>query len=349
MKGYETIVKTSKIKSPRNISQAFYILRNFVMNMQTIYATKESHFELVAGSKNKPRMGKNDVLIKVIAASLNPHDWKFYQALKPLYKSGLPLPPMMLGHDLAGKILATGSAVKGFAIGDAVYAMSMKTGAFAEIASVNYKMLAKKPASLSFQEAAATPMAALTALQAFKLNKVKSGEKILVIGGSGGVGCFAIQIAKAWGCEVSAVCSTRNVALVKSLGADQVFDYQQDDYLKRQGLNFDVIFDTIGNESTTSCKNILKPTGRFISTRTSGKFFGEIISSRLKTNTPKASTLLAMPVGRHLREIAELVEQGKLKVVLDKTFKIKDINDAIAYSKTGRTVGKIVLDVENGF
>ena len=319
------------------------------MTMQTIYAIKKSDVELVVGSKKKPKMGAKDVLIKVIASSLNPHDWKFYQSLKPLYKSGLPLPPMMLGHDLAGEVLAIGSSVKGFAVGDAVYAMSMKTGAFAEIASVHYKMLAQKPNSLSWQEAASLPMAGLTALQAFKLNKLKPAEKILIIGGSGGVGSLAVQIAKAWGCEVSAVCSTRNVSLVKSLGADQVFDYNKDDYLNRPDLNFDVIFDTIGNESTTSCKKILKPTGRFISTLTSGKFFGEIVSSRLKSDTPKASTLLAMPVGRHLNEISELVEQGKLRALVDKIFKIKDINDAITFSKTGRTVGKIVLDIENGF
>jgi alcohol dehydrogenase len=225
----------------------------------------------------------------------------------------------------------------------------MKTGAFAEFASVHHKMLAKKPATLSFQEAAAIPMAALTALQAFKQNKLKAGEKILIIGGSGGVGSFAIQIAKAWGCEVSTVCSGRNVSLVEQLGADHIFDYQQENITSLEQLEFDVIFDTIGNESVESCRKLLHNKSRFISTHTSAKFVSDIVTSRILSNKPKSGTLLALPIGRHLQELNTLVEQGKLKAVIDEVFRIADIEEAITYSKTGRVVGKIVLEVADGF
>jgi len=131
--------------------------------------------------------------------------------------------------------------------------------------------------------------------------------------------------------------------------ASQVFVYNKENYLNKPDLEFDVIFDTIGNESTTSRKKILSSRGRFISTHTSGKFFREIIFSHFKSNTQKVSTLLAMPVERHLKEMGDLVEQGKLSVVVDKTFKIKDLSEAIRYSKTGRVVGKIFLDVDGCF
>ncbi len=289
------------------------------------------------------------ILVEIHASSMNPHDWKFYGQFKKLYERTGMFPEMLLGHDLSGVVLAVGDKVKHFEVGDEVYAMSAKTGAFGEHLIIDERMAARKPEGLSHQKAASIPMAALTAWQAYLISKLKKGSEVLVIGGSGGVGIFAIQIAKAWGAEVTTVCSTANVDLVKELGADHVVDYKKEDFhdLDRK---FDVVFDVIGGEDRDSCLPVLKEDGRFISTSTSAKKISEVLTTRVHKlfakDTITSTTFLAMPIGRHLQSIARLVKSGELKPLVDKVFELENIEDAMEYSKLGRTKGKIVIAVK---
>ncbi len=303
---------------------------------------------LVLKGREYPKVGRRQVLVEIHASSMNPHDWKFYSGFKNTYRNFPFLPDMMLGHDLSGVVIETGSKVKNFEVGDQVFAMSAKTGAFGEHLAIDERMLAHKPENLNHIEAATVPMAALTAWQAFILTKLEAGEQVLVIGGSGGVGIYAIQIARVLGAKVTAVCSTTNVELVKSLGADVVVDYTKEDYHQLQ-THFDIVFDVIGGQSKASCADILKADGEFISTNTSLKNITEVFSSRLQRllskNTVNAQTFLAMPIGRHLAEIARMIEANQVKPLVDKVFELSDIESAISYSKQGRTKGKIALKV----
>lgn len=306
--------------------------------------------ELALKERTLAQVKGRGILIEIHASSMNPHDWKFYGQFKKLYQHTSIFPEMLLGHDLSGVVLAVGSKVKHFKVGDEVFAMSAKTGAFGEHLIIDERMAAHKPKNLSHQEAASVPMAALTAWQAFLITKLKPQDKVLVIGGSGGVGIFAIQIAKALGADVTTVCSTANVELVKQLGAQQVVDYKVSDFHK---LNekFDIIFDVIGGKSKESCQNIIKNSGHFISTSTSGQKMLGVFSSRLSKlvneNTVLSTTFLAMPVGRHLQKIASMIEAGEIKTLVDKVFPLEQIEQAMEYSKLGRTRGKIVIQVKN--
>jgi len=289
-----------------------------------------------------------NILVKIHATSMNPHDRKYYERIKRFYTRSLPIPPLALGHDLSGTIIEIGKGVKKFKRGDEVFAMSAKTGAFGEYISFDSRMAALKPSNLSHTEAATVPMAGLTALQAFKIAKLKTGDKVLIIGGSGGVGAFAIQIAKAKGAEVTAVCSTANIDFVKSLGADQVIDYKKEKFTD-SGVEYEIIFDTIGGESIESCKAVLGKKGQFVNINPSGKSISEMITSRFtslfSSNDRCSTTFLAMPVGNHLEEIKQLIESGDIKVVIDKTFTLDHIEESMQYSKLGRTKGKIAINV----
>jgi len=292
--------------------------------------------------------GRN-LLVEIHASSMNPHDWKFYGQFKKIYQRTSLLPEMLLGHDLSGVVLEVGEKVKHFKVGDEVFAMSAKTGAFGEHLIVDERMLAHKPKNLNHQEAASVPMAALTAWQAFLITKLKPKDKVLIIGGSGGVGIFAIQIAKALGAEVSAVCSTVNVDLVKSLGAGHVVDYKNADFHDLD-VAFDIVFDVVGGESKETCKDIIKINGNFISTSTSGRKIAQVFTSRIHKflieDTVTATTFLAMPIGRHLQAISGKIEGGEIVTLLDKVFPLSETKEAMEYSKLGRTKGKIVIQVK---
>ena len=191
-------------------------------------------------------------------------------------------------------------------------------------------------------------MAALTALQAWRIAGLSKGARVLVVGGSGGVGVYAVQLAKAQGAEVTAVCSTKNVELVRSLGADTVIDYTQDDCTQGE-RRFDIVFDTVGTQSVDTCDGVLNFDGHFISTLTSVGNIGRVFISRLTSlagkNRRKLSTLLALPRATDLLNICDLIETGKVIPVVDKTFDLADLAQAMAYSKTGRTRGKISIKV----
>ena len=305
--------------------------------------------ELLFKERELPSVKGKGVLIEIHASSMNPHDWKFYGQFKKLYEKTSIFPEMLLGHDLSGVVIDVGDKVKHFEVGDEVFAMSAKTGAFGEHLIVDERMLAKKPEKLNHQEAASVPMAALTAWQAYLITKLEKDQKVLVIGGSGGVGIFAIQIAKALGAEVTTVCSTANVALVKKLGADHVVDYKKEDF-KELDEEFDIVFDVIGGESKESCKNIIKVNGQFISTSTNARKITQVFTSRIHKflidDTVTSTTFLAMPIGRHLEKIAELIDEGKIKTLVDTVFPLEEVEQAMEYSQLGRTKGKIVISVK---
>lgn len=308
-----------------------------------------SNTHLVLGELPMPAARGNKVLVEIHAASINPHDCQYFGFLKSIDSKFLPLPKLKLGHDISGLVVAVGGKVKNFKVGDEVFAMSAFPGAYAEYIAIDQRMLGHKPQCLSHMEAATIPMAALTSLQALRMTKLTPDSHLLVIGGSGGVGTSAIQIAKAQGATVTAVCSTKNIEFVQSLGADTVIDYTRDSLYKRDDT-FDIIFDTIGNESVKKCRNILKPSSRFISTKTSFENITQSMLTRIKSrcsNTIVTGTLLALPRGKDMAQLAQLIESGKIKPLIDKTFELPQLIDAIAYSNLGRTKGKIAIAVKH--
>ena len=285
-----------------------------------------------------PTPADDDVLIKVIAAAVNPVDWKIREGyLQPLLNHALPL---TLGWDVAGEVVALGSRVSRFKIGDAVYSRPniAKQGSYAEYQSVSADEVALKPTTLSWQEAAGVPLAALTAWQSlFDTAHLQAGERVLIHAGSGAVGQFAIQLAKHRGATVLTTTSSSNTDLVSTLGADDVIDYRREDFSTRTDL--DVVFDTIGGETLAKSWKTLKPGGRLVSV----------------TETPDpaiaaehgvtASLCFVQPNREQLEQLAALADAGKLKVNIDSEFSLDQIAQAHARSETGRAQGKIIINV----
>ena len=311
--------------------------------MHTYLFGRQSHGKLEYRDVADPSARSQQIIVKIHASSLNPHDWKYYDTLKRICRLPIPFPALTLGHDLSGTVVDVGRKVSRFKIGDPVYAMSMKTGAFGEYLALDHRMAARKPEKLSHREAGGMPMAALTAWQFYMLAKLRAGERVLVVGGSGGVGSQAVQIARAKGAHVTAVCSTRNLDLVASLGAEKIIDYTQEEVLD-SGQRFDVVFDTIGTIAPLAAGRILKPKGRFLSTVTNARIIMSALMSRFPgIPIPSTSTMIALPIGRHLEDIGKLVDDGVIRPVIDREFDIRDLENAIVYSKSGRARGKIIL------
>ncbi|MDB9383471.1 NAD(P)-dependent alcohol dehydrogenase [Nodularia spumigena CS-584] len=289
----------------------------------------------------QPQIKPNQLLVKVHASSVNPIDWKIRQGMLSLL-SGNNF-PLILGFDLAGEVVAVGSQVTSFQPGDAVYGgTSFSGGAYAEFAAVPENLIAPKPKNLTFEEAATVPLAALTALQALRdQGNIKSGQRVLINGASGGVGMFAVQIAKALGTEVTAVCSTKNLEFVKSLGADRVIDYTQEDFTEESG-QYDIIFDAVGKRSLSNCKRVLTPNGIYISTLPTPEVF---IQSLLTAFFPgqKAKFVIERPNTQDLVYLKELIEAGKMRTVIDRSFPLAELAAAHNYSESERTVGKIAI------
>lgn len=313
--------------------------------MKSLRFDRKSQGRLEYRPVTMPQAGRNQIVVKIHASSLNPHDWKYYDTLKRLLALPLPAPALSLGHDLAGTVVETGTKVTRFKAGDEIFAMSMTTGAFGEYLALDQRTAAPKPQNLSHLEAAALPMVTLTAWHAFMLAKLQAGDQVLIVGGSGGVGAHAVQIARAKGAHVTAVCSTANTALVASLGAERTVDYKREDVFTL-GARFDVVFDTVGTFSPLSVKRVLARGGRFVSIVNSAANIAATFASRVPgVPLSRTTTFVALPIGRHLEAIGRLVESGALRPVIDRQFALGDIDAAIAYSKTGRARGKIVLAV----
>ena len=296
----------------------------------------------------KPEIAGHDVLVEVYASSVNPKDWKLNQTISSLIPTiGFLKKPLLIGDDLAGVIVEKGSQVQDFQVGDAVYGMDMhfRTAACAEFARIDARCIAKKPDSISFTEAAACPLVGLTALQGLRIGKVGAGSKVLIIGASGGVGTFAVQIAKALGARVTGVCSAKNAELVRSLGADQIIDYTREDVSKRQA-DFDTVFDVTSYQSLASCSTLLKEGGIFVSTGGNAKAIVGSVRDRLLYKRKKSKNVWVHPNTPDLEILAHYIEQGQVRPIIDSQYRLENIDQAYQRSKSGHCVGKVVLQVK---
>ena len=303
---------------------------------------------------DKPFPKDDEVLIKVYAAALNAADWRLLRA-KPfivrLFNGFINPKFHILGADIAGRVEAVGSNVKQFKPGDEVFAELglARCGGLAEyVCGLEYS-IALKPANLSFEEAAAVPMAALTALQGFRdVGQIKAGQKVLINGASGGVGTFAVQIAKSFGAEVTAVCSARNLETARSIGADHVIDYTKEDFTK-SGKKYDIIFAANGYHSIFDYKRSLTPNGIYVLAGGSSlqmfqaMFIAPLIS---KTGDKKMKFLSAKVDQNDLNFLREIIEAGKLKPVIDRRYPLSETADAFRYIDEGHAKGKVVIVVE---
>ena len=301
--------------------------------------------------RNIPKPNDDEVLVKISSASVNPYDWHFMRGTPYLMRfiSGMGKPAdSRLGVDFSGTVSAVGTKVENFQPGDEVFGAA--SGAFAEYVTVRAnRSVVKKPENVSFAEAAGVPIAALTALQAVRdKGKLQAGQKVLINGASGGVGTYAVQIAKAMGAEVTGVCSDRNLEMVKAIGADHVINYKQEDYT--QGTErFDLIVDMVGNHGLLANRSVMKPGAKMVLVGgKKGNWIGPLI------NLAKAP-LLSMIVDQEfivllaelhkedLKHMAELMENGEVRTVIDRKYPLSDVAEAIRYSESGRARGKIII------
>ena len=299
----------------------------------------------------KPTPKDDEVLIKVYAASVNKYDWHFLTAdifLIRLMGGGLLKPKdTRLGADIAGRVEAVGRNVKQFRLEDEVFGMT--DGGFAEYACAPENGLALKPSNLSFEKAAAIPMAALTALQGLRdTGQIQPGQKVLINGASGGVGTFAIQIAKLFDAEVTAVCSPRNLDQARSLGADHVIDYTRVDFT-RNGQQYDIIFAANGYHSLSAYKRALTPKGIYVMAggSTAQIFQAMLMGSRMsETGGKQMRAGMAKRNQKDLAFLKELVEMGKIVPVIDRCYTLNDAAEALRYLGEGHAQGKVVITME---
>ena len=302
----------------------------------------------------KPTPADYEVLVRVHAAAINPLDWH-YMRDSPYFMrlgSGLGRPTdTRLGVDFAGTVEATGSNVTRFKSGDEVFGGRM--GAFGEYVIVREdRGMVLKPSDVSFEQAAAVPIAAVTALQALRdKGWIQPGQKVLINGASGGVGTFAVQIAKALGADVTGVCSTRNVEMVRSIGADHVFDYTKEDYTD-SGQHYDLIVDMVGNHSLLANRQVLKPEGKFVIIGgAKGNWFAPLMNPiKAAIMSPFVDQEFGMMIARMDNEdlsiLGELMQSGKVTSVIDRRYRLSEVADAIRYSEEGHARGKIIIELE---
>jgi NADPH:quinone reductase-like Zn-dependent oxidoreductase len=303
---------------------------------------------------SKPVPNDNQVLIKVRAASVNPYDWHFMRGAPYLVRmeAGLRKPKVIrLGGDVAGQIEAVGKNVTQFKAGDEVFGLC--SGSFAEYCLGRSK-LAMKPANVPFEQAASVPVAGITALQALRKAKVASGQKVLINGASGGVGTFAVQIAHSLGADVTGVCSTRNVDMVMSLGADQVIDYTKGDFTK-EPRRYDAIIDCVGNRGLAEFRQVLTPGGNLVMIGGGGPNEGKWIAPLLgPLHALIVSPFVKQKLGMMLAEVnkddlvtlAAMMEKGQLKPVIDRSYKLSQVPDAVRYLEAGHARGKVIVVLE---
>ncbi len=304
----------------------------------------------------KPTPKDDEVLIKIYAVSVNAADLHLLRADPFLVRlsSGLLKPKNeILGSDIAGRVEAVGRNITQFKPGDEVFGdiSGCGWGGFAEYVCVSESALALKPTNLSFEEAAAVPMAAVTALQGFHYaGQVRPGQKVLINGASGGVGTFAVQLAKTFGAEVTAVCSTRNLAQARSIGADHVIDYTKEDFA-RNGQEYDLILATNGDRSISDYRRALSPKGVYVQT---GGSMAQMSQTMLQgpwismTGSKKMGNMgVAKPNQKDLLIMKGLLEAGKVKPVIDRCYPLSQVADAIRYLEEGHAQGKVVITVEH--
>ena len=299
----------------------------------------------------RPIPADDEVLISVQAASVNPYDWHFMRGEPYLFRlvAGLGRPKSQrLGADVAGTVEAVGKDVARFAVGDEVFGAGR--GSFAELACAPAARLAIKPESVTFEQAAALPIAALTALQALRdKGHVRSGHEVLVNGAAGGVGTFAVQIATSFGARVTGVCSARNVELVRGIGADEVVDYTREDFTKR-AERYDVVLDLVGNRSLRACWGVLSPGGIYVGAagtadpwmiRPLARMAAAPVLSLVGSR--KLVSVLARITAEDLALVGDLVASEKLRPVIDRRYSLSEVPDAIRYLEEGHARGKVII------
>ena len=333
-------------------------MKAFILNR---YSKKE---KLQLTEIAQPVLRENDVLVEIHAAGVNSLDSKIKSGE---FKLILPYKfPLVLGHDVAGVVTKIGSKVSKFKVGDDIYARpsDFHIGTFAEFIAISENDVAIKPKNISMEEAASIPLVGLTAWQALiEIGNLKRGQKVFIQAGSGGVGTFAIQLAKHLGATVATTTSSANIDLVKSLGADVVIDYKKDDFEKVL-KDYDLVLNSQDAKTLEKSLRILKPNGKLISISgppTPGfakqmgapwfvklvmKFLSSGVRKKAKKLNIDYSFLFMRAEGKQLSEITNLIEAGKIRPIIDKVFPFEQLNEAMSYVETGRTKGKVVVKVK---
>lgn len=299
----------------------------------------------------RPTVADGKLLVRVFAAGINPLDWRLRRGeLRPitaLKRRWIP------GRDVAGEVVAVGDGVDGFQVGDSVYAMlGTVFGGYAEYAAVGGDAAALMPDNLSYEEAAGVPLAALTAIQGLRgalrdlphdCDEALGRRRVLINGASGGVGTFAVQLARIFGADVTAVCSAKNAGLVEELGADHAIDYAEEDFTGHRD-RYDVIFDVVGNKSFNACRRALRSGGIYVTTELRpGNFLWQVLT--FPGENRKARVVIVKTSGRDLGLLKSLFEARRLRVVLEEVYPLKDVAAAHTHGETGHARGKIVLRV----
>lgn len=312
---------------------------------------------------DKPVAGPHDLLVRVHAAGINARDWHIMRGDPYIVRLISPSlfgwsgPKMRIrGSDFAGRVEAVGTAVTRFSPGDDVYGdVGAPDGAFAEYVAVPEDLVEPKPLDVTFEQAAAVPVAGNTALMGLRdAARLQGGQRVLINGASGGVGTFAVQIAKAFGAHVTGVCSTRNVDLVRSLGADHVIDYTRDDFASEQ-TRYDVLFDLVGNRSPGDCRRVVNPSGTLVlsggGTSRGGSLIGPMgpmIRAMVESTfvrQPRMVILMATPSRANLATLRELIESGKVTPIIDRTYTLEETPEAIRYMEVEHARAKIAISV----
>jgi NADPH:quinone reductase-like Zn-dependent oxidoreductase len=299
----------------------------------------------------KPTPKDDEVLINVVAASVTPLDWHFLTGKPYIARlmAGLLKPKyQVLGVDVAGRVEAVGSNSMKFQPGDAVFGLSFISGAFAEYLCISESemQMALKPESISFEHAAAIPYAGYTALVCLRdLGEIQSGQEILINGASGGVGTHAVQMAKSFGAEVTGVCSTRNLDMVRSIGADHVVDYIQEDFT-RTDKRYDLIFDAVRKRTFSDCKRALRPEGIYVTT----ELTPSLMLQKQWVSITGSQKLIPLPImkpdNQLILDLKELLESGEVTPVIDRRYTLAEAPEALAYLGKGHARGKIIIDIQ---
>jgi len=319
--------------------------------MKAIYYEKYGGPEVLEYKEiEKPTVTDDGVLVKINAAAMNPLDWRLRSGtpfLARLVISGIMKPKMqILGVDFAGTVESVGKNVEQLKIGDEVFGMAPggRNGSHAEYISVSEKYVALKPENMTYEQAAGVPFAGTMALEGIRdYGKVESGQRVLINGASGGMGTYAVQIAKALGAEVTGVCSTRNLEMVQSIGADHVVDYTKEDFTKK-GETYDVIFDVVDKNSFSNCSGSMSDNGIYITTGMSpGLMFQKIWTSMTSSKS-------ALPIwGKGMKEdliiLKGLIEEGKVTTVIDRIYSLEEVPEAHRYIEQGHARGKVIIKI----
>ena len=309
-----------------------------------IFTTYGTPDVLQLADVEKPEPKAKEVLVNVMATAVNPADHHVLSGMLR-YNTGLLKPKeQILGSDIAGVVAAVGENVTQFRVGDEVFGDLSEhgRGGFAEYVAAPELALAMKPANLSFAEAAAVPMTAVTALQGLRdKGQLQPGQQLLINGASGGVGTFAVQIAKALGAEVTAVVSTRKIEMARAIGADHIIDYTQEDFTQN-GHRYDLIFDTVGNHSVAEYKRVLNPQGRFVTSAFLPALFiqGPWLA---RTEGKQMVNMMAKPNQQDLSFMAELLDSGQVKPIIDTCYPLADVPQALRYVREGHAKGKVII------